>query len=243
MLVTNFTYQTNPIVLHNPLSDRVNHEWQYCVRNTLHKPIKQQNCPEIDICTWNSSFNPGLLEINLKKNGLNYTCLGRGIKNWSNRLKIKLALEFVNFTDKKYVFAADCFDVLLVGEISDLLKRFHATGAQVIFNATGTNYPPCDRNGRIEERICKDRPFCYLNSGMFIGRTDYLRGLLEEVEHYEDEYTMLYSTSDQIKYKPIYHRRFPDVQLDSQCQMFQVMFLQNGDLSKHIGVDRGLKLL
>jgi hypothetical protein len=230
MVITNLLYKTNPLIIHNPLADRGGEEWIQCVRKAT-KKSQAHPCSDVSLCTWNSSTTHGLLEINLLNRRMTYACLGRGIKNWTNRLKIPLTLEFVKTVRTKYIIALDCYDVLVLGEIEEIIDRFRKTGAEILFNATGTNYPSCQRNKEIEEKICVERPFNFLNSGAFIANRDYLEDFLSDVNSYEDEYTMRYKSSDQIKYKPLYYKRYPDVRIDSTCEIFQIMFLEGGNIS------------
>lgn len=232
MKLHNFVYNTFPLITHNPfMGDRNCRLWNKIIKI----PINFINVhPDVTIVTWNSSKIKGMLELQLDKFKIKYICLGKGVKWKTNREKPKLLLENFNLIKTKYILGMDCFDVFINSNLNNLIDKFKNKNTKLLYNATGTVYPESDFSRKIENEFCP-HPFRYFNSGLFFGYSEYIQHILSIINwnYYEHFY------SDQHLIRKVYHRFYPDVQIDWNCEIFQIGYLAhpNPPIEKYLKLE------
>jgi hypothetical protein len=200
--------------------------WDNILWNALIKK-KLNNCsiPEdLTVVTWNNKKRISGLEAQLNKFQIPHVVLGKENSFWaSNRIKPKTLLKH-NFSTK-YVLAMDAFDVMIIRDLSNIIDDFKNFNAKILFNATSTIWPEVEEHGKIEESLA-NYPFAFFNSGVFIGEIEYIKEVFSEIPYSKKEYPY----SDQYLIRQEYHKRYPEIQIDWQCKIFQVSNVKNYDI-------------
>jgi hypothetical protein len=227
MRLRNKIYGTSPLILHCPnkpfrnqfLLEGVDPFWPRLISNSA----KIIRLPEnIKIITFNNRSRKSLLEKKLDILGVNYLVLGKNVSDWYNRAKIRLLVENLGGVREEFILVLDSDDVLIMSSLEDIIKKFIAFDCEVLFNSEPYPYPlECFYSG-MEKKICKE-PFCYLNSGCFIGRTEFCRKLYRECFTYRDSIIDNHAYSDQIKIKPFYIKMYPQIKIDFSSEIFQIL--------------------
>ncbi len=234
----NYYYNTSPLIVHNPLMDIEGAWplWHQIITDPL--PNKCVKPEDLTIVTWNNSEYESLLEKQLKSLNISFICLGKGIQWTSNRLKPLTLLENKDKLNTKYVLGLDAFDVVIVDTLQNIISKFKDTKSKLLYNATATVYPDVKEHQIIEEKLCQG-PFRYFNSGMFIGETDYLISVLNSIDYKEK----LHVKSDQYLIRGLYHKFYPDIQIDWSCKIFQIMFMKEANLEDYVRVTYKYKVM
>jgi|694.fasta_scaffold116054_3 hypothetical protein len=223
----NKIYNTYPSILHCPnkpfrnqfLLEGVRPFWPRLISNS----VKRLRLPEeIKIITFNNRSYKSLLEKNLDLLGVDYLVLGKNVASWYNRLKIKLLVETLDEVREEFILVLDADDVLIMSSLEDIIEKFIPFDCEVLFNSEPYPYPLESFYGDMEKAICKE-PFCHLNSGCFIGRTEFCRKLYRECFTYRDSIVDNHAYSDQIKIKPFYIKMYPQIKIDFSSEIFQIL--------------------
>ena len=222
----NKIYNTYPSILHCPnktfrnqfLLEGVRPFWPRLISNSA----KRLRLPvEIKIITFNNRSHKSLLE-KLDLLGVDYLVLGKNVAYWYNRLKIKLLVENLNEVREEFILVLDADDVLIMSSLEDIIEKFIAFDCEVLFNSEPYPWPLEFFYSDMEKAICKES-FCHLNSGCFIGRTEFCRKLYRECFTYRDSIVDNHAYSDQIKIKPFYIKMHPQIKIDFSSKIFQIL--------------------
>ncbi len=228
--------RTYPIVIHNPFEFP---DWQEIISVAMGAPPAKAD-HRLTIMTFNNQAEKNLLQQNLEKMGVTPLVLGGTVKTWSNLCKIELTYSALKTISSPYVMGCDGRDVCFLKSPSHVLERFIETRKAMLFNATYVNWPPFESYKTKEKDLHPDDCFCFLNGGVWIARTDRAReffqdvetlrldkALLSKIEAFIDKKPLshknLIRNSEQSVIRPVYHRCFPDVDIDAQCYIFQVL--------------------
>lgn len=187
------------------------------------------SCPDdLTIVTYNNGpegYNGktnGLFEQSLHRAGVdNFHVLGEGVKAWMNKLKISLLEQFIKHVKTEYILSSDSSDVLLIRGLEGLVDDFRTFNCEMVFNGE-KNIWPTDLSQVIvdfEKRVAGDSVFPFLNAGLWIARTEFVRSKIGEIKRYTFQTKHL--LSEQIHYKQFYFNYHPQVQVDFRCKMFQ----------------------
>lgn len=227
-MVKNFYYQTKPLILHNPFNDSYHCPiWKSAC---MISPFVKSRIPEnITIVTWNNGHPRGV-QLQLQRMKIPHLVLGQDIIWEANFIKLSLLLESMHKIKTKYILAMDCFDVIIAGDLFDIVDRFQDFNCSIVFNATPVSFPNIAEYADKELEICSHKPFCYLNSGVFIGETKYVKYLFEKSIALKDDWALAFPKSDQRAIRSIYHYSYPDIQIDHYCKLFQVMHIPSKDV-------------
>ena len=245
-VIYNTLTDTCPIVVHNPFEFR---DWNRIVEIALNAPPCKDE-PQLTILTFNNQTETNLLQRNLERLNIKHRVLGRHIAKWSNLHKVDLAFEALETVDTPYLMACDGSDVCFLASPSEILHRFVRTGAQMLFNATYVNWPPDQTYATIEMKLHPDRAFCFLNGGVWIAHAEsakkvlhltrelrkdieYKRKLEDLCRNRRPSHKELFRNSEQVSIRPIYHKCFPEVNIDSRCEIFQVLQDEPKKWKKH----------
>jgi hypothetical protein len=159
------------------------------------------------------------LEKTLKFFKVPYVMKGRGTKNWRNTMKAGLLADYLPEINTKYTMGIDSHDVCLVKEANGIIDVFESDfDCDMLFNGELVSYPKNNQLAKFEENCYqKESPFCYLNSGVWIAKTKFLKEVINDI-------LVLKSSrprSDQEIYRKLHHKYYPQIQVDSKCKLFQ----------------------
>jgi hypothetical protein len=231
MLIKNNKYNTFPLIAHNPYIEIDSLLWDELIKKNLKKCQKPH---DLTIVTWNNQETKGMLQIQLESLNIDYICLGKGIKWETNRNKPKLLLEYIKNIKTNYILGLDCYDVIIIGNIFNIIEKFKKFKCKLLFNSTGTVFPPDEGCEFIEKSRCEG-PFCFFNSGAFLGETDFIESVFSNLNLSDPSWPF----SDQFILRKKYYSLFPQIKIDSMCEIFQTMNLfknknNNFDLEKYL---------
>jgi hypothetical protein len=217
MLIKNNKYNTFPIIAHNPYIEINSLLWDELIKTNLKKCQKPH---DLTIVTWNNQETKGMLQIQLESLNIDYICLGKGIKWETNRNKPKLLLEYIKNIKTNYILGLDCYDVMIIGNIFNIIEKFKKFKCNLLFNSTGTVFPPDEGCEFIEKSRCEG-PFCFFNTGAFLGETNFIESTFSKLDFSNKDWIH----SDQFIIRKLYHSLYPQIQIDSMCEIFQIMNL------------------
>jgi len=162
----------------------------------------------------------GSLEQTLRYFDVPYVVKGQGTEGWRNTMKAPLLVDYVSQATTEYTMGIDCYDVVLIKEANELVDIFERDfDCDMLFNGELISYPPNDDLANFERsRYGNDSPFCYLNSGVWIARTSFLKEVSQDILSFRSRNRR----SDQIVYRYLHQKYYPRVQLDKYCKLFQV---------------------
>lgn len=233
-LIFNKEHKTNPVIIHNPCSDiRESVLWSSLTNEHVNLKKNITLPKDLTIVTWNNKHN-SLLEQQLKKLNINYLNLVEvGIDWFSNRIKIHSFIEGFDKIKTKYVLGLDSFDVIIVGELENILEKFKNFNCNLLFNATNFNYPNYATHLNTPEEN-KNQYFKYLNSGCFIGEKNFIKSVFSECLFLPEELKSQYPQSDQFLLKFLYFDKYPNIRIDSCCEIFQIITIEETEKTIYI---------
>lgn len=199
--------------------------WQPIRDRFFSQPARHLGPPEdLTILTWNNGHHAmGLLEKSLDHLGVPYLVKGEGIAEWVNsRHKPLLTCEAAEAVRTKYLMGIDSRDAIMLDDPRILVRRFEREfSCELVFSADRVNWPNSEEFREFEESIpaAKESEFRFLNSGVWIGKTEFCRRFFAEAVRTEPDPNA--SQADQGIFKRLFIRHYPKVQLDYRCSMFQ----------------------
>ncbi|XP_056646968.1 procollagen-lysine,2-oxoglutarate 5-dioxygenase [Diorhabda sublineata] len=127
---------------------------------------------------------------------------------------LKNALEEHKNSNKVVLFT-DSYDVIFLGKVDDIIRRFKKTGAKVLFGAEPYCWPDTSLADQYPE-VTEGKRF--LNSGMFIGYAPEIYKLLTREDIQDDDDDQLYCTKAYLDKK---FREEIQMKLDHKSEIFQ----------------------
>ncbi|ENN77266.1 hypothetical protein YQE_06094, partial [Dendroctonus ponderosae] len=186
---------------------------------------EESNKPSFDVLVYTVATNEtdGFQRYidSVKRFGIEPSVLGRGEKwkggdmrrpggGWKINL-LKTALKQYDGDNEKIVLFTDAYDVMFLGQLSEIVRRFKATGAKV-----GKN-----RVFQLALNIQCGSRCRFLNSGIYMGYIKQIRNLLNKAEIENTADDQLYFTE---AYLDKNFREANGIQLDHLSNIFQNMF-------------------
>lgn len=213
-MIFNRLYQTKPTIFHAQGKPEYSTLWSkiQLIANNIQTTIPDN----LSVVTFNNGQSfmnkvPGCFEKSVQ-----HQCavLGQGIKEWQNKLKLRLVVEFLQSCNKPYVLAADSSDVVAT-TLDGIVDKFVDKDCDILFNAEKIGWP---KNTTWEPQHFKE-PFCYLNAGVWVGNRDAAIEFFQEclLDAPPEE------TSEQACIKPIFRKWLPRVKIDDTCSLFQTL--------------------
>ena len=223
--ITNQLFGTKPIAAHCP--GLLNDNWHRFVATAMTPVASPCAAPDVTVLTWHGHSRPdkpnGVLERSLERLGIP-TLVLRGDEPWRNRQKLRLTADALQRVQTPYVIGADSCDVIFLDNPQIAVDRFREHFAcDLLFNSTGARCWP-----ELPEfvRFQSSRPLAsfahqrqWLNSGLFIGRTEFCRGYFARLALEPPERN--YEYDDQSIVMRTWPDWYPRVQLDYFSQLFQ----------------------
>lgn len=228
-MITNYLFGTHPVVVHSPGENPI---FPTITARLFASPPRQiGNIDNLTIFTWNNGDGLGLLEKSLAHLGVPCEVLGKGIRPWVNKEKIRLTIDFLKTVKTEYVAGIDSYDAVAVGDPNELLKTYleHYQNQQIVFNSTIGNWPGIDELNELEARAAPpNHPFKHLNAGAWIGTTRFCKKFFERTLYLEDQVEEKYPDfywSEQVRVKLCFQTLWPLCGIDYECRMFQTLNL------------------
>ena len=228
----NTYFNTKPFFIHSNGSRRKNPQGNQFRREVLeymdsHPYLGEGGMRDTIYFTCNSRMEEyGTLEKTLRYFKVPYVVKGHGTEGWRNTMKAPLLVDYVSQATTKYTMGIDCYDVCLIKEANELVDIFEREfDCDMLFNGELISYPPNNDLAEFERsRYGDDSPFCYLNSGVWIARTEFLREISEDIVAMQEAECQRSRSrrSDQIVYRYLHKKYYPRIQLDKYCKLFQV---------------------
>jgi hypothetical protein len=223
-MLTNTIYGTNPIVVHdNGYShSSVQNFFDMLCQEALGKlrpaPTK---AADLTFFTWRNRNETGSFEQSLSRMGYECFVVGQEIVKWNHIHKIALTQKAMKEVRTEYVMACDSHDVVFLGDPLVVLEHFKGLeGCQMLFNAEKNHWPKTWPTRAFEESNAR-KPFCYLNSGVWIAKTSFAKELAEEAVAVRPSPRWGIDWDDQGIYKLLYEKHYPVIQVDDGCNVFQ----------------------
>ena len=205
------------MIVHNPYLGRKDVDQR--IWNLLENfKLKKCSVPEdVTLVTWNNKEKPSILEKQLNSLNIKFHNLGTQFEYWNTNRNKPMSLS--NYEIKtEYVMGLDSFDVKIVNDLSTIIDKFKTKKCEVMFGATTTIYPKC-QVCKNESRLIEDTsPFCYLNSGTFIGKADFVKNLFSKLNYKCKKFPK----SDQYLIRKEYSKDNKNIKIDSSCLVFQI---------------------
>jgi hypothetical protein len=231
MLVRNLTTGTSPCVLHrNGNPPEWSARWKQIVSDFFQEtPDVAASVDEVTVLTWNSRPTKTLLERCLDRSGVSYVTLGKHLTRWRTDMKVYLNAHALADVRTPYVMALDADDVLLVSSVDRLLAEFLSFECDIVFSGEKNSYPEVLQLMEFEQSIAES-PYCYLNSGAWIGRTETCRRFFRDcLEEHHGDLVAAHPVShvlrdDQGLTRKTFRRYHPATRIDYHCRLFQSLY-------------------
>lgn len=228
-MLENLITNSDPQIVHAPGFDKAKPKiwWKILERYEKLKPSDKVDC---NIITFNNQ-KKGLCEKSLDIKKLTYSVLGTEIKVWNNLYKFSLSRDFCKNKKKEICIGLDSFDVVFIGSLTECVKRFLKTNKKLIYNAELNFYPNCNDEyfqyyKQFQYEKNKKYYFKYLNSGAWIGYSDFCEFFFNECSKIELWKTNninfpLIKNSEQSVLHSMYKKYENYVDIDKECKIFQ----------------------
>lgn len=163
--------------------------------------------------------NGWLIEQSASRLGIEVKMFGGGWRKWENfKTKLEILLEELPKYKKEYdlVLFTDARDVMYWRSKPKILKAIRKfKDYKMVLNAETNCYP--NKDLAEPQKKLEQGKYRYLNSGMFVGDIDFVIDVLKECN--EDGLD-----DDQESLQMAYMKNTKDIKLDSNCELFQVMW-------------------
>ncbi len=195
--------------------------WSKLERMVFNAPPRKYALEDVTIITWNSKKPKGILERNLDRLSVPYWVMGKGTKGWVNRLKVKFTNDALSRVKTRYVIGMDSFDVMVLDDPNEAVRRFEQHDCGLLFNAEYSPFPKIASLNNFEKSIGGAAHYKYLNAGAWIGKTDFCREFFAEAAKVKTAPPC--SFSDQKLIRTVHKDFYPWSKVDYGCTIFQVL--------------------
>jgi len=189
--------------------------------------------PGVEMVTWNNG-KEGILETQMKCNGIPITRLSSDRKDWKNNYKVIDLVGYLKKAKSKYILALDAVDVFLLdtGFIKRAIEEMEVSGHAAIFSAEKNHWPGIPTK-EFELSMAKSS-LSFLNSGAFVFDVQKLKNVLQlEIRQHggEDGFNkmIIQKTDDQHFYKELYQKTSSSIAVDSQARHFLSLYMLSID--------------
>lgn len=216
-----------PILVHSPGQDHLNPCWKEIKQLCFNMPPRNKQNHNIEIITFNNSLKNeksiygkelGLFEESAKRCNLKVNVTGKGLNPWIGLHKVTLAYQIAINTNEKYILACDSSDVVFCGKIDLMIDKFKEKQCKLLFNAEKyffpKTFPMSQESLRFQNQTHNGS---YLNSGMWIGETEFVIEFLKACLGTKD------IDNDQPMYHYWYPKFYPNVKIDLSSDIFLVL--------------------
>lgn len=163
-----------------------------------------------------------------KKHKINPTILGGNGEYKGLISKPKLLLKYLKSknTKSKYLVFADCWDLIFLKSMEEIVEMYKAFNTEIVFNAERNLFPRGDLINLYPET---GTPFRFLNSGFFVGVTESVVTFLEamNLDKIPDDYRKpdgsWHHENDQAYFLELFTKNVVNSKLDSNCVIAQTL--------------------
>lgn len=214
-----------------PLWETIIKTWQ---RAKIESPGHEQT-NECTILTWNTGKEKGILEQSLDRLNIPYLVLRKKVGRWNGVHKFYFLKEIIDSITTPYIMGLDDYDVLVLRDPKEAIEKFKIVDCDLLLNAEIRFYSEWEfehgekTSGSIREwkkfqEGIVNSPFRYLNSGAWIGKTEFLRAFIKK--YIADDAASLSPApvtpagGDQDLMHWAYATFYPSVKIDHNCDIF-----------------------
>lgn len=163
----------------------------------------------------------------LKRNGITTQVINKGPMPITPMGMIALQHEFVMRQDDDDVLMyTDAYDVLILQNEEKILEAFYEFDVPVVFAAEKCCWPD-DKKMKLYPPSLS--PWRYLNAGCYIGYVGALKKVIS-MAHRRCHPIFKRQQSSQRVYTDVYLKNRDVVTLDTECRIFQTLFLSENDM-------------
>lgn len=125
----------------------------------------------------------------LNYNNIDYYCNEEAYntrpENWNNTKKLLWVAQTLEKIKEKYTLILDVRDIILTGDLDDrIIEGLNYYNCKALYNASENNYPNTIYN---KTDIASKYEFKYLNGGVCIGETDFLKSIYYEANEIQEK--------------------------------------------------------
>lgn len=171
------------------------------------------------IVTVSNLESESMLIQQLKSNNIDYINIVPQGSLWNNTLKIGYINDSLSMVDSEYVLILDGNDVLINGDITNIINRFKNFNLGALYNATKNDYPQVLID-KIRDRDFRGE-FRFFNAGACIGTTEFLRNFYSQAQKIQDSGIENPLMSEQYIIRHAFAKNTDKVDFDYNCQIFQ----------------------
>lgn len=194
---------------------------------------------DLSIFTAHNHDTPSLLEQNLSFLGIEHTALKLPLPVWSNSLRVRSFVSFLENCSTRYVLYCDSDDVILREDPARIMAVFKAHHCDLLY--CSTNYAAGYLNmPAVKSWAEEQHPNRYLNAGVFIGRTAFALEVYKCVLNYVAQTDTLGNPDSQALYRNelSFAKDFPK---GTGCDQAILRFLEPR-FSPHLRIDADCRL-
>jgi len=146
----------------------------------------------------------------------------------SHKIKDLALLQYIKTLKKDTILLfTDAYDAMLMGNESEILKKFQSFQSPLVFSAEINCYPNDQLKTKYPPEVRKHH-FKYLNCGGFIGYSYYIRKLIEEQYFNQSIDLNNHYMSNQLMWHQIYLKENGKIKLDHNCDIFYTFASNSG---------------
>ena len=140
--------------------------------------------------------------------------------------KPKMLRDSLSKIKTEYIMGWDITDTFFTTTPNKIVERFESEfECDMLFNAELVCYPQEARElyetWNNYDEIVNKSPFRFLNSGLWIAKTDFCREIIDDVIKTKKLVHMGSWPGDQGVFQQVYKKYYPRIQVDSECKIFQ----------------------
>lgn len=225
-------------------------------RSVIERNVDGKVIKDLTLVTFSNYPERKLTELAWDALGLNYYVVGQNYKKFDFRYKYSAIRDHLREKIKTpYFIFCDSNDVLTIKELDSLTTKFKEKfpNTKWLFNAEGGRWPGKTSSEVFEfeeKQYAAITDWHYLNSGLYIVETDYFFKNIDQIINTKCNITPFKSLRKKFKNYLSYLRKgnyddqeaahyfhmqkYPEVKIDSRCELFQVSthLQKDGALSK-----------
>lgn len=184
---------------------------------------------QITIVTYSNRSKELLLERSLKFVGIRtFVHLRTNASPWDHRYKLTLLLDWLQSggCNTDYLLCLDGDDNVIVNPPQLIPGRFRFANCDLLFGATMADAPPSPECWTFENSVAEytDPWHAHLNSGGFIGRTEFIGSCAQEIldtwrvnPAFCDDHR---GFNDQLGWRQLHRKYYPRIKIDCPCSIF-----------------------
>jgi hypothetical protein len=200
------------------------------------KPGKESLRNDCCLSFMNHGSHIDLAGLSLEMFGLQYENIANGIKDklprvenkrnkyiqWvreTQLLKIEAFREFIEKNRKKYYIGWDNTDVFFIDHPNRIVERFESEfNCEMLLNAEINCSPIVAKQMGLYKKLPMNGFQNFLNSGLFIVKREFF---MDNYNLLDSKKVLAGDGADQSKFHQLYSDKYPEIQIDSNCRIFQ----------------------